>query len=242
MLTAWTKQFVKRAARRAGYQIARSDESSTMETALDRIAANQRVATIVDVGASDGRWSRLAMGSFPSASYLVIEAQAEHHRDALASWSKGNPRVHVVLAVAGDGNGHIHFDTSDPFGGAASHEAFDTGDATLQMTTVDAEASRYDLEGPFLIKLDTHGFERQILSGAGTTLLETQALIIEAYNFTLRPGAMRFPELCMHMESLGFLPVDIVNSMRRPSDGVLWQFDLVFARADSKAFAVTRYA
>lgn len=242
MLTAWLRQFVKRAAKRAGYGIVRSGEMSTMEAALDRLAANHRVATIIDVGASDGRWSRVAMGSFPSASYLVIEAQAEQHGDALTAWSRRDPRVHVVLAVAGDASGQIHFDTSDPFGGAASRVAFEAGDATLRMTTVDAEASRQSLAGPFLIKLDTHGFEREILSGAETILRETQALIIEAYNFTLRPGSMRFPELCMHMESLGFLPVDVVNSMRRPIDGVLWQFDLVFARADSKAFAMTRYA
>ena len=100
------------------------------------------------------------------------------------------------------------------------------------MTSIDAEVARRSLAGPFLIKLDTHGFEREILEGAAKTLEGTAAVIVEAYNFELRPGVMRFHELCAFMESRGFRTVDLADPMRRPRDDILWQMDLVFAAAD----------
>ena len=64
------------------------------------------------------------------------------------------------------------------------------------MTTVDAEVERAGLEGPFMLKLDTHGFEAPILAGAASTIRETSIAVVEAYNFEMQPGAMRFHQLC----------------------------------------------
>ena len=82
------------------------------------------------------------------------------------------------------------------------------------MTTIDLEVARLALEPPFLVKLDTHGFELAILAGAAVTLRATDALVIEAYNFELQPGAPTFSGLCRHMADLGFRVVDLVDTMR----------------------------
>lgn len=234
------KSVVKRLGIRAGYEIRRMDESSTMHAALRRIAARHRIATVIDIGASDGRWSLMAMEHLPGASYLLIEAQEVHER-ALRVLSRRDARVQYVLAAAGDHDGEIHFDTSDPFGGAAGKSPFDQADAIIPMTCVDTEVNRLGLQGPYLLKLDTHGFEHEILQGALSALADTSVLIIEAYNFTLRPGAWRFHELTAHMDMLGFRAVDLVNVLRRPADDVLWQFDLVFSRSDGREFQQTAY-
>lgn len=110
------------------------------------------------------------------------------------------------------------------------------------MTTVDAEVARLSLAGPFLLKLDTHGFEIPIFEGAASTLDQTSLLIVEAYNFELRPGALRFHELCTYLGGRGFRPLDVVDVMRRPGDDVLWQFDLFFARNDSREFASSAFS
>jgi hypothetical protein len=67
-------------------------------------------------------------------------------------------------------------------------------------------------------------------------------LIIEAYNFQLTPGCLRFHELCAWLEARGFRCCDLADPMRRPGDGVLWQMDLAFAPATSPLFAANRYA
>jgi hypothetical protein len=64
---------------RFGYHLGRLTIDSSMEAGLLRTARRGiEVATIVDVGASDGRWSDLATRYFPSARYLLIEANSVH--------------------------------------------------------------------------------------------------------------------------------------------------------------------
>ncbi len=65
--------------------------------------------------------------------------------------------------------------------------------------------------------------------------------MVEAYNFTLRDGALRFHELCAHLDRLGFRSVDLADPMWRPADGILWQMDLVFCPARIRELARTTY-
>jgi FkbM family methyltransferase len=193
------------------------------------------VATVVDVGASDGSWSDLARRYFPAARYLLIEANAVHE-PALRTFTERVPGSDYVLAAAGDRVGELYFDASDPFGGVASPERQE-GMVTVAATTVDHEIERRSLPAPFALKLDTHGFESPILAGAANLLGQASLLVIEAYNFELFPGVLRFHELCAHLAPLGFRPVDLVDPTYRPKDGAFWQCDLFFARDDRPEFA-----
>lgn len=234
------KAAAARLLRRLGYEITPAPLAPTMDAALARLAARQPVGTVIDVGASDGRWSRLAMRHFPDAAYLLVEAQEQAHGASLRAFAARDRRVQAVLAAAGDRAGEIFFDASDPFGGIAHHTA-PAGAISVPMVTLDAEVARRGLRPPFLIKLDTHGFEVPILSGARETLARTAALVIEAYNFTLHDGALRFHELCAHLDGLGFRSADLADPMWRPGDGVLWQIDLVFLPKTRPEFSRNGY-
>jgi FkbM family methyltransferase len=212
-----------------------------MDRALARISRRHAIATIIDVGASNGIWFVKARRFFPASNALLIEAQADPHEPDLQRLRDQDPRIDFVIAAAGNGEGSVHFDSTNAFGGAASAEAFEANDVVVQMTSIDIEVAQRGLSGPFLIKLDTHGFEKEILEGADQTLASTQALIIEAYNFELRPGVMRFHELCAFLGQRGFRCIDMADPMRRPADGVLWQMDLVFGRSDQAAFSSNAY-
>jgi FkbM family methyltransferase len=212
-----------------------------MDAALHRLAHQHPVETIVDIGASDGRWSEMARKHYPNAAFLLVEAQGRPHEAALSRLGERHANVHYVLAAAGDHVGTIHFDASDPFGGAASEVPLERDDLVVPMTTIDAEVTRLDLAPPFLLKLDTHGFEVPVLEGAAKTLPQSDLLVVEAYNFELRPGSLRFHELCAYLDGRGFRAIDVVDVMRRPGDGVLWQFDLFFAPRDRPEFASTTY-
>jgi len=236
------KAAVNSAARYAGYEIRRVDASSTMDAALARLArSHANLRTFVDVGASDGRWSLMARRHFPAGTYLLIEALEDPHAADLRRIAE-DPNIHVALAAAGDRAGTIHFDASDAFGGGASETATGEGDLVIPMTTIDDEVERRDLPGPVLIKLDTHGFEIPIISGASRTLERTDVLIVEAYNFELGPGVLTFPAMCRYLGDRGFRVLDLVDVMRRPADQALWQFDLVFARAERPEFQSNSYA
>jgi FkbM family methyltransferase len=95
-----------------------------MFSALKRcINRGINIKTVIDVGASDGRWSRECLKSVPSARYLLIEAQ-EPHRAGLDEFIKGGVNLEYVLAAAGNREGKIFFNNAGLFGGLASESPF----------------------------------------------------------------------------------------------------------------------
>jgi FkbM family methyltransferase len=199
------------------------------------------VGTVIDIGASNGCWSLAARRYFPAASYYLIEAQREHE-DALVRLKTRLGKLDYVIAAAGDAEGEIYFDASDLFGGVAGHEPFAENGIVVPMVTVDGEASRRGLQPPYLLKLDTHGFEVPILEGASETLRGASLVIIEAYNYRLTDVSLRFHELCAYMEERGFRCVDMCDPMHRSTDGALWQFDLFFAPTTDRVFESNSYS
>src|SRR5262249_2474274 len=153
-------------------------------------------ATIIDVGASNGCWTADVLQVFPGKRVLCIEAQ-KAHEPALAAFCRANQNVEYVLAAAGDREGQINFEASDPLGGVASEAPFAKNNVVVKSVAIDGEVKRRNLPGPFLIKLDTHGFEMPILTGARQTLPNTAALVIECYNFKICPTALTFPQFCL---------------------------------------------
>jgi FkbM family methyltransferase len=199
------------------------------------------VETVIDVGASDGCWSVRMMRHLPDANYLLVEAQESVHGTALGKFKAVHSKVQYELCAAGDFDGEIHFDASTPLGGVAGREPFAKNDIIVAMKTIDGLVQRHNLRGPYLLKLDTHGFEAPILEGARMVLAEASMLIIEAYNFTLRPGALRFHELCAYLEIRNFRCGDMFDVMVRPTDNALWQMDMVFLPSTHPVFRSSEY-
>jgi FkbM family methyltransferase len=239
------KQLVRRLLIKRGYDIIRIDQSaprSSMEGAI-RAIANRKHAfrSVIDIGASDGRWSASLMQFFPNCQYLLIEAQPVHEQ-VLKSFCATHVNTQYVLAAAGSFSGQVFFNASDPFSGQASFEPYPDDNLVVPMTTVDDEAAARSLPGPFLLKFDTHGFEASIIQGAAKTLAQTDVMVMECYNFKLNRQTLLFYEMCQHLMGLGFRCIDLVDPMHRSYDGAFWQMDLVFVKADRPEFAYHEYA
>jgi FkbM family methyltransferase len=199
------------------------------------------VQTVIDVGASDGRWSREMMRYYPAARYLLIEAQESAHGPVLRKFQAEHQNVALEICAAGNRQSEINFDAGDPLGGQASPTAYPKNNIVVPMETVDGLVRKHGLTGPFLLKLDTHGFEVPIFEGAVETLAKCAMLIVEAYNFTLCPGCLRFHELCAYLEERGFRCVDVFDIMVRPRDQAFWQMDMVFIPASEPVFQVAEF-
>lgn len=210
-------------------------DRSTMEHALQTIGRRSHDAqTVVDIGASDGRWSADLMRYLPTKKYLLVEAQPIHE-PRLKVFCQAHPNAQFVLAAAGERQGSLFFDASDPFGGQASLTPFQDA-IEVPVTTIDHEVQTRSLSGPFILKFDTHGFELAILRGAVETLRATDVVVMECYNFQIAPECLLFFEMCEHLRGLGFRPVDLVDPMHRPYDDSFWQMDIVFVREDRPEF------
>lgn len=217
--------------------------SLSMDSVLARWVSSNHVdiKTVIDVGASDGQWTKKAQKYLPEAYYLLIEANRFHEKE-LRRYKAMTRNVDYVLAAASNYVGEIYFDARDPWGGLATEIKTSDEFVSVPATTIDEQAKQKNLNAPFLLKFDTHGFEVPILEGARETLKNTNLIIIEVYNFNLTPSSLRFWEICQYLENLGFRPIDISEPMHRPKDGILWQMDLVFARSSLPEFSSNNYS
>lgn len=227
-----------------GYQLHKINDAETsartMNGALQSLVRIHPVNTIIDIGASSGIWSKMAMKHYPKAEYLLIEAQPVHEQ-ALIAFTREYPNTRYALSAAGETHGQIYFDAGDPYSGQASYTPYPKNNITVPVVTVDDEVNRLKLKGPFLLKLDTHGFEVPIFKGAMQTLKETDVVVVECYNFKLSPECLLFHEMCAFLDQLGFRCVDLADPMWRPYDQSFWQMDLIFIKKDSPEFAYSNY-
>lgn len=224
----------------AGLSMSRRDRFFDMDGMLARaVRRGVSPATVIDIGASDGVWSVLCRRHFPRSRYLLFEPLAEHE-EALARL-RGRYGFETITAVAGPATGTVRFAVESGLDGSAITDGEGPAVRTVAQESVDAAVSARGFPGPFLLKLDTHGYEEQVLAGAGDVLAETTLLVIEAYNFRLTSRSLRFHELCAKLETLGFRCCDIADPMRRPGDGAFWQIDLAFAPAADPMFQSNQY-
>lgn len=226
--------------RRHHYEVRHESEAlrdCTMAAALARAARRGlNINSVIDVGASDGAWTRLAMEAFPGRDYLLIEANPIH-APALEALSRQCAGVRVVHAAAGEKPGKLYFNNSTALGGAASRQPLSEAHTVVDAVTVDQEVNRAGLQPGYCLKLDTHGFEVPIFNGAADALKQTELIVVEVYNFQISPEALRFHRLCDFLEDKGFRVIDIADPGYRPRDLAFWQMDLFFARADRPEFA-----
>ena len=212
----------------------------TVEGALARLRHRGVTAgTIIDVGASDGRWSQLADKYFSTASFLAFEPLVERS-EALTALAQRWNRFDFVAAAAGATPGSLPFVVTSDLDGSGLSPDSPSG-RRVDVVTIDDQVALRGLAGPYLIKLDTHGFEVEILEGARQTLQNVSALIIEVYNFKLAPNTLLFDQMCEYLRIRGFRCSDAVDLLRRPGDDVFWQMDLVFEREDSAFFDRATY-
>lgn len=210
-----------------------AEGQDTFPAMLSRLAARFAPATIIDVGASDGRWSRMAHEVWPASTMVLFEPNPVYQTELAQMEHEGAHVARALCCAQPNGKTTVRMNFSKPFQGVYElgdqmHEAGAPEVVTVPMSTIDAEVARLGLPGPFLIKLDTHGREPEILAGARETLKNTGALIIEVYTWSQGPNSMRMADLVPAIEMAhGFLPSDLCEPLRRPYDGRMVQYDLM---------------
>lgn len=200
------------------------------------------INTIIDVGAAAGSWSLSALEFWPSSNYILFEPLVER-KNELEQLSLKNKNFHFIPAAAGRERGQVSFEVaSDLDGSGISDVTIGDSIRTVEVTPIDVEVEKLQVKGPFIVKLDTHGFEIPILEGCSKIWNDVSLFIIECYGFHIAKESLLFWEMCQYMQSKGFRLVDIVDIMNRPTDGAFWQCDAFFMNSTNQVFESNSYS
>ncbi len=194
--------------------------------------------TVIDIGASDARWTKEIRELYPDCYSLMIEAN-RLHEVKLSEYVATHKNTSYEICVAGDEEGKVYFDDSDLFGGVASKD--NQIGKQLCMNSIDNLVNKSGYPGKYLLKFDTHGFELPILAGAKEILKDTAIIVMEVYNFQIANNSLKFWEMCEYLDKIGFSPVGIADLLYREKDNALWQFDLILIPKVSSVFDSNQY-
>ena len=246
------KSLVKEILRRTGYEI-RKLNTVTDEPGSDRRPVGRmdvvledlkyrglQCQTILDVGANQGHWSRMAKGVFPDADFILIEPQVEM-KQQLEAFVSEFPGSIFVPAGAGAKKDVLTLTIWDDLAGSSLLPKPDDRLKTegrqreIEIVAIDELLSSRNIPPPALMKLDIQGFELEALKGAERTFGQTEAYILEVSLFSFEdvPGMPTFSDVVTFMLERGYVVYDFPGFLRRPLDGALGQCDVCFVKADS---------
>jgi FkbM family methyltransferase len=102
----------------------------------------------------------------------------------------------------------------------------------VEVTTLDALLATQSFAPPFGLKIDTEGFELEVLKGAERTLVQTEFVIAEVSVKKRFVNSYRFSDVVSFLGSQGFELIDILNFRPRTQRF----YDCLFMKYDSPIF------
>jgi FkbM family methyltransferase len=198
-------------------------------------------ATVLDVGANAGQFARACVGAWPAVRVIAFEPQPEAAaRLEAAVGAVGHLEVHVVALGAEDGTTrffpHQHSLSSSvlPVADDARGErwARELPCVRVPIKRLDSALAGEVVARPCLLKLDTQGFELEVIAGAGAVLDQVDALLVESAFDPRYTGQPPFSKLHEALQERGWMLVRPLD-FRRESDGRIVEADLLYRRHGS---------
>ncbi len=233
---------IKRLFRKIGYEIQHLPRHQTTAVQLLKGLQNHHIDVVFDIGANIGQFAQELRTVGFSGTIISFEPLSEAHaalRFAAASDNKWH--VHERGAI-GDSTGEIRINIAGNSVSSSilpmldAHSCASAGSAyvaseTTPIRTLDSVALEYMTETTKLfVKIDTQGFEWQVLEGAQETLKQAHGLLIELSLLPLYDGQRLWKEVIDRIESEGFLLWAIQPGFIDERDGRLLQIDAIFFR------------
>ena len=236
------KQIIKKILRSTGLEIKRYNPSSSQNCQLEYALRKHKIDLVLDVGANVGQFAKSLREVGYNDRIVSFEPLIDAHR-ILSQAARSTKRweVHERCAI-GDMNGTIQINVSTnsvsssvlpmlkEHSDAAPESAFTRSEET-PIHTLDSVSARYmNSRNSTLIKIDTQGFEWQVLDGASETLKSARGIIIELSLVTLYSGQRLWQDIIARLETQGFNIWSLNPAFVDPGDGKTLQLDGLFFR------------
>ncbi len=211
------------------------------------LKANFRPRTVIDVGVARGTpWLYEA---FPDAKLVLIDPNPVF-REALSNLQRSlnaDAYFHALGAQAGEAV--LQQDQAVP--GSSSLLAVSpqltkqwanqgvvrtVSSVKIEVQTLDDTLRSGAYEAPFVIKIDTEGYEREVLLGAAASLEKTDVVIVEASVMRRFEGSYEFADLIRLLDDRGFRLYDLLDVRTFGRGGPINYLDAAFVRRGSPLF------
>ena len=197
---------------------------------------------ILDVGANDGYyiWQMRKLGfngeiiSFEPIRDIfqkLVKASSAYSHWQGENIALGDNDGEDTINIAGNSGGSSSLLEMLPTHVNASPETRYIERETITVRKLDSIFAHYYSDGDnILLKIDTQGFEKNVLEGAEMSLPKIKGIQIELSVLELFKGQMLYREMIDYLEKRGFHLYSLENGIYDKKIGQLLQFDGIFFR------------
>jgi FkbM family methyltransferase len=237
------RRFVQDTFYRMGWEVRRNTYPNSEEILLGRFLKIARPDTIFDIGANIGQYATMVRRCGFAGRIVSFEAIPSVHAELTATAAR-DPNWSVAPCVAlGRAPGAAQINVAGnsvsssllPMHAVhlqAAPESHYVGAQAVRIARLDDIAAALPGEnGRLFLKIDTQGYEEEVLMGAGNVLRQVCAMQLELSVAPLYEGApsmRRVLELC---EQSGFELYGLMPGFFEQSSGKLLQVDGLFVKA-----------
>lgn len=235
-IVSWGTKLDREAFVEKAYEIA---YAPNMELRLRDIAQRGlNVRHVVDIGAFQGDWSKMARRIWPEARITMIEANLEKELPLGTIAQQIGAHLRMTLLGPEDGR-EVVFHVMES--GSSVLPENSPLDPRIETRTMQRLDSLFPEGGPDFVKLDVQGFELEVLKGADKILEGVNAVLMEVALIEINAGAPLMAEAIGFMRERAFEVCDILEIHRRPLDHATNQVDLLFVPRTSPLLADKRH-
>lgn len=239
MANSTIKAATKALVRRTGFEVQRQDPGGSYPKRRQSLIEDKGIGTVFDIGAHAGEFGESLRHHGYRGRIVSFEPVATQF-ERLNQVAAADPAWSCRKVAVGDRTGEveIHISGNDGFSSSiremdARHEEADpassyVGSETVEISTLDQEQTHGGDATPFFLKVDTQGFESEVLAGGSNTLQRCAMVELELGLVELYSGQALFDELVALMADKGFVLNDIEPGFRDERSGQLLQVDALF--------------
>lgn len=205
---------------------------------------NLKVGYVIDVGAYQGQFAnRIRREGYKGKIYSFEPLLNAHKYLQRAAARDDNWEVHRPVALGSSAGNSMLNISANPTSSSiaemlsthliAAPYSFKTGEQEVQVITLDSLINKWKLiKTPIFLKIDTQGYEYEILLGGAETISLVIAVQIELSIIELYQGQKIYSYFIEFFEKNNFILYDIMPGFSNKKTGQLLQFDAIFVKKD----------
>jgi len=225
------RRIVRRGEGLRGIRIVRYEEYGWLK--------KSNIQTVVDIGANEGQFARLAAELFPAARILSFEPLPDVYERLVRSM-RGHPRFDAYRYALSDENGvaTIYRNKFSPSSSlrpmsAIHRELFphtrESWREQIDVRRLDDLLSGIDLQDNILVKIDVQGYEDRVIAGAMRVIGRASLVVVETGLVELYLGGSAFAGTVEALRKGGLEFAGFLQQICAP-DGRPVEGDAVFVR------------
>ncbi len=211
------RKFIRGVMNRRGFEVVLLKYETSYLLTIKRLLNYAEINTVIDVGANIGQFAELLRETGYSKQIISFEPLSIPHKILKSKAEKDKEWIVPERTAVGNKNGTIQVNISansmsssvlpmDKTHTDASPESIYVGIEECPIATLDHFFSEF--KGTFgsniFLKIDTQGYEMQVLEGADKILEQAKLVELEMSFTDLYKGQALYQDLIKFMESKGF--------------------------------------